>query len=225
MAGASTPREGQAVRGPPGDDTMSSADLFLTAVAILAVVSTLVGTACVYWVTRRRPLPDFTPPVTIYKPLKGCDEGLEENLRSFFQLDYPTTQLLFGIAQADDPAAPIVRRLLEEFPPRRRPPGRRQPDVRPEPEGREPSRPGAVPPARRHPHQRFQRPRPPRVPPRNLLLPGRSPRRSRHEPLRRRRGGAFGGDPGEPPAQRLRRRRSGAGERGSGRLAWSASRC
>ena len=38
-------------------------------------------------VTRRpRVLADFTPPVTIFKPLKGLDEGLEENLRSFFRV-------------------------------------------------------------------------------------------------------------------------------------------
>ena len=73
--------------------------------------------ACLLWVTRRpRRLPDYTPPVTIYKPLKGEDEGLEENLRSFFRLDYPTFQLLFCVADADDPAIAVVERLMAEFP-------------------------------------------------------------------------------------------------------------
>jgi len=44
------------------------------------------------------------------------DEGLEENLRTFFQLDYPVTQLLFGVADPKDPAIPIVEKLLAEFP-------------------------------------------------------------------------------------------------------------
>jgi ceramide glucosyltransferase len=94
-----------------------NANLFLGLAAIIAVATTLFSFAALLWVTRsRKDLPDHTPPVTIYKPLKGEDEGLEENLRSFFQLDYPTFQLLFGVADADDPAIPVVQRLLAEFP-------------------------------------------------------------------------------------------------------------
>ena len=94
-------------------------NLVLGLVAAVAVASTLLSFAAVFWVTRRpRKLPDFTPPVTIFKPLKGVDEGLEENLRSFFRLDYPTYQLLFCVADADDPAIGVVRRLLAEFPAR-----------------------------------------------------------------------------------------------------------
>ena len=79
----------------------------------MAVASTLCSMACLFWVTRRRKgLADYTPPVTIFKPLKGIDEGLEENLRSFFQLDYPVYQLLFGVADADDPAIEVVQQLL-----------------------------------------------------------------------------------------------------------------
>ena len=92
-------------------------DLILGGVATFAVASTLVTLACLFWVTRRRKgLPDFTPPVTIFKPLKGLDDGLEANLRSFFALDYPEYQLLFGVADRDDPAIPLVQRLIEEHP-------------------------------------------------------------------------------------------------------------
>jgi len=98
---------------------MIDTDLLLGLVAVVAVVSTLFGLFAVVWVTRRpRDLPEFTPPVTIFKPLKGIDEGLEENLRSFFRLDYPTFQLLFCVADADDPATAVVTRLLAEFPDR-----------------------------------------------------------------------------------------------------------
>ncbi len=91
-------------------------NLLLGLVAIVAVAVTLAGMISLFWVTRkRRGLADFTPPVTIYKPLKGIDEGLEENLRSFFQLDYPTYQLLFCVADGDDPAISLVQRLLDEF--------------------------------------------------------------------------------------------------------------
>ncbi len=56
------------------------------------------------------------PPVTIFKPLKGLDEELELNLRSFFQLDYPCYQLLFCVADANDPAIEVVQQLQREFP-------------------------------------------------------------------------------------------------------------
>ncbi|MBX6311872.1 MAG: glycosyltransferase [Isosphaeraceae bacterium] len=92
-------------------------NFLLGAIATVAIVSTLFSMAALLWVTRRRRhLPDFTPPVTIYKPLKGIDEGLEENLRSFFHLDYPVYQLIFGVADADDPAVPVVERLLRAYP-------------------------------------------------------------------------------------------------------------
>jgi ceramide glucosyltransferase len=97
--------------------TMNNGNILLGLVALLAVVSTLFSMGALFWVTRRkRDLPDFHPPITIYKPLKGVDEGLEANLRSFFQLDYPLYQLLFGVADKDDPAIQVVERLLGEFP-------------------------------------------------------------------------------------------------------------
>src|SRR5262249_10753324 len=78
---------------------------------------TLWSMACLFWVTRRpKALADHTPAVTIFKPLKGMDEGLEENLRSFFRLEYPVYQVIFGVADADDPAIAVVRKLQEEYP-------------------------------------------------------------------------------------------------------------
>ncbi len=99
---------------------MSSAEianLLLGLIAAVAVVSTIGGIACVMWVTRaRKNLPEHTPPVTILKPIKGLDEGIERNLRSFFQLDYPCYQLLFCVADHDDPAIGVIRKLMSEFP-------------------------------------------------------------------------------------------------------------
>jgi len=93
------------------------ANLLLGLVAVVAVASTLAGIACVFWVTRvRGRRHDYAPPVTIFKPLKGLDEELEQNLRSFFRLDYPAFQLLFCVADTDDPAIEVVRKLEREFP-------------------------------------------------------------------------------------------------------------
>jgi ceramide glucosyltransferase len=95
---------------------IESANLLLGLVAVFAIVSTLGGMVCVFWVTRARRNADHTPPVTILKPLKGLDEELELNLRSFFRLDYPIYQLLFCVADVDDPAIEVVRKLQLEFP-------------------------------------------------------------------------------------------------------------
>jgi len=54
-------------------------------------------------------------PVSILKPLKGADDNLEENLTSFFELDYPKYELLFGVASKNDPAIPIIKRLIKKY--------------------------------------------------------------------------------------------------------------
>jgi len=59
---------------------------------------------------------DSPPPVSVLKPLKGLDESLEDNLRSFFAIDYPDFELLFGVADADDPALDVVRRTIADHP-------------------------------------------------------------------------------------------------------------
>jgi ceramide glucosyltransferase len=52
----------------------------------------------------------------VLKPLKGSDPGLERNLRSFFELEYPAFELLFSVADERDPALPVVRRLMASHP-------------------------------------------------------------------------------------------------------------
>jgi len=96
---------------------MVTTNILLYAIAAFSVVSTLFAFACLLIKTRPRTgLPVHMPPVTIFKPLKGVDEGLEENLRSFFHLDYPTYQLLFGVVDPNDPSISVVRKLLLEYP-------------------------------------------------------------------------------------------------------------
>ena len=57
-----------------------------------------------------------SPGVTVIKPLCGLDFQLHENLRSFCDQDYPNFQILFVVADRDDPAIPVVHTIIAEFP-------------------------------------------------------------------------------------------------------------
>lgn len=56
------------------------------------------------------------PPVTILKPVKGLDPDLLENFRSFFQQDYEEYEILFGVADPNDPAVPVIQQVMAEHP-------------------------------------------------------------------------------------------------------------
>jgi ceramide glucosyltransferase len=66
--------------------------------------------------TSARPQPDFTPPVSILKPLRGVDPRMYESFRSHCIQAYPEHEIIFGVSEPDDPAAAAVRRLIQEFP-------------------------------------------------------------------------------------------------------------
>ena len=65
------------------------------------------------------PQADVLPPVSILKPLKGTDPEMYASLRSHCVQDYPQYEILFGVSSADDPAVPLVEKLIAEFPDRR----------------------------------------------------------------------------------------------------------
>jgi ceramide glucosyltransferase len=61
--------------------------------------------------------PTKVPPITILKPLHGPEPNLYANLATFCQQDYPApVQVVFGVANPDDPAAAVVRRLIADCP-------------------------------------------------------------------------------------------------------------
>ena len=55
-------------------------------------------------------------PISVLKPLAGLDEGLEQNLRSFFDQSYSAFELIFAVRDAADPCVPYVRQLCAEYP-------------------------------------------------------------------------------------------------------------
>lgn len=67
--------------------------------------------------SNRRPTdPDFHPPISILKPLRGLDPDAHRNLSSFFDLDYPEYEVLFGLESPDDPVLPVVRAIMDAHP-------------------------------------------------------------------------------------------------------------
>lgn len=56
------------------------------------------------------------PAVTILKPLHGAELNLESNLESFFRLEYPRYEIIFGCRDAEDPALEAVEHLRAKYP-------------------------------------------------------------------------------------------------------------
>jgi ceramide glucosyltransferase len=56
------------------------------------------------------------PPLSILKPVKGCDPEMYECLRSHCTQDYPEFEIIFGVNDAQDEAIPYIERLQKEFP-------------------------------------------------------------------------------------------------------------
>lgn len=68
---------------------------------------------------KRTSVAEKLPGVTLLKPLKGCDGETAACLRSWLQQDYPAPiQILFGVAEPDDPVCEVVRGLVADHPDR-----------------------------------------------------------------------------------------------------------
>jgi ceramide glucosyltransferase len=58
------------------------------------------------------------PAATVLKPLCGAETETYECLRSFCDQEYPAFQVIFGVADPNDPVIGIAQRLQREFPQR-----------------------------------------------------------------------------------------------------------
>ena len=58
---------------------------------------------------------EFLPRVSILKPIKGADPRLIENLASFCQQNYPDFEILYGVADANDPAVQVIDQLRQRY--------------------------------------------------------------------------------------------------------------
>jgi ceramide glucosyltransferase len=85
--------------------------------AIIGVIQQVIGT----WLVRRfarQPIAGLAnpPPVSILKPLCGVEPLTELALESFFLLDYPVQQLVFGVQNPADPVLAILEGLRARYP-------------------------------------------------------------------------------------------------------------
>lgn len=58
----------------------------------------------------------FLPAVSVLKPLHGMEPGLERNIESFFEQDYPEFELLFCARQESDEGLQLARRVGARYP-------------------------------------------------------------------------------------------------------------
>ena len=92
------------------------------AVAAASIAYCLIATVAGIRFARRRdeaPHGNELPPVSILKPLKGADPEIYAALRSHCVQDYPNYEILCGVTSEDDPAVPVVKKLMGEFPGRK----------------------------------------------------------------------------------------------------------
>jgi len=60
--------------------------------------------------------PGFTPALTLLKPVHGAEPGLEADLATFFEQDYPEYEILFCVRTATDAGLETARRVASRFP-------------------------------------------------------------------------------------------------------------
>ncbi len=68
--------------------------------------------------SKRKSIADFSPPVSILKPLRGTDPDIYEAFRSHCLLEYPEFEIIFGVSDPQDEAIELVHLLQREFPDR-----------------------------------------------------------------------------------------------------------
>src|SRR5271157_3085155 len=92
--------------------------LLLLALAPFAFYIAALIAARKFFRSRTKPPPDFASPVSILKPIFGLDREAYENFASFCRQDYPKFEILFCVSDREDPAVPVIEKIIADFPAR-----------------------------------------------------------------------------------------------------------
>lgn len=96
--------------------TLPIAFLLLLSLSVAVYAAGALSLAALRRDRRGTRVPGFLPAVSIVKPLSGLDDELEQNLESFFALDYPVYEIVFSFARRTDPAFSVARRVANRHP-------------------------------------------------------------------------------------------------------------
>jgi hypothetical protein len=99
-------------------ELLTMAVLVVTVVILLLILRGSLAISRRVLAGRRNPPadPPEWPFVALILPCKGAESGLEEHLRAHLEHDYPRYEILFTVADADDPAVEVIRRLMARYP-------------------------------------------------------------------------------------------------------------
>jgi ceramide glucosyltransferase len=90
--------------------------VIFAALVLCGIAYNLLAVAGALRFRRRAVLPPFRPAVSILKPVRGRDPRFYEAIRSHAVQQYPEFEILFGVADRDDPALADIALLAAEFP-------------------------------------------------------------------------------------------------------------
>ena len=87
------------------------------AVAPLAYYLVAIFAALRFFLRERgRHMAKFAPPVSLLKPVHGVDFASRINFESFCRQTYPEYEILFCVNDMEDPAVPLLRQVIKDFP-------------------------------------------------------------------------------------------------------------
>ena len=90
--------------------------LLLFLAACSALYHLAVALAALLFRSRQRSTSNWTPPVSILKPLRGIEENFYSNLATFLRQDYPNFEIVFGLSDSNDAARWTIAQLQRNFP-------------------------------------------------------------------------------------------------------------
>lgn len=56
------------------------------------------------------------PKISLLKPFKGVDDCIEENLESYYKLDYPDYEIIIGVETLSDPCVYFIEKVKRRYP-------------------------------------------------------------------------------------------------------------